>query len=281
MRLGPFLAKRYIAGIEINDALRRALELNRHGIGAAIDNLGEDVTERAEAEAALNEYSALLGEIAKARADASISLKLTHLGLDVSRELALENAGQILTRAARLGNSVRFDMEGSRHTQRIIDAFLELRATHENAGIAIQSYLRRSAEDVRLLIKRGASVRLVKGAYKEGADIAFPEKKAVDANFDALMKELLLNGNQPAIATHDERLIDEAKRFAREKGVSKDRFSFEMLLGIKRPLQTRLVEEGYRVRVYVPYGGNWLPYTMRRLRERKENIWFVVKNFFD
>jgi len=172
-------------------------------------------------------------------------------------------------------------MERSGYTQKTLDIFLEVAKKHQNAGIAIQSSLKRSADDIKLLIGKKASVRLVKGAYKEPPDIAFESKKGVDSNFSALMKELLSKGVYPAIATHDVRLIDEAKKFAVENKITKDRFEFQMLLGIKRTLQKKLADDGYRVRVYVPYGKNWLPYVLRRFRERKENIWFVIKNIFD
>ncbi|CAG0994183.1 partial Proline dehydrogenase 2, partial [Methylophilaceae bacterium] len=203
------------------------------------------------------------------------------LGLDISEELAFKNAEIIIKKAATNGNFVRLDMEGSAYTQKTIDAFLKLRRKYPNAGIAIQSSLLKSREDARLIASKGGSVRLVKGAYKEPPSIAFKEKKDVDSNYEAIMKELLLSGTRPAIATHDVRLINEAKRFAAEKGLAKNTFDFEMLLGIKRELQKKLASEGYRVRVYIPYGKNWLPYTVRRLRERKENVWFVLKNIFE
>ena len=171
-------------------------------------------------------------------------------------------------------------MEGSDYTQRIIDVFGALHSRYPETGIAIQSALRRSESDAAALTAIGPSIRLVKGAYKEPPAIAFPVKNDVDANFSAIMKRLLLTGVNPAIATHDERLINEAKQFAGANGIGKDRFSFEMLLGIKRSLQKCLAAEGYCVRVYVPYGSNWLPYTIRRLGERKENVWFVLKNIF-
>lgn len=281
MRLLSLLAKRYIAGTTINDALKVAVALNADGIGAAIDNLGEDAIDAQEAGSAVREYCSLIDAITASRLDANISLKLTHLGAGVSTRLAAQNAKIIFEKAAEHGVFVRIDMEGSNYTQRIIDVFCGLHEQHPETGIAIQSYLRRSASDAAMLTGLGASIRLVKGAYKETPDIAFPCKKDVDANFSAIMKTLLQTGVNPAIATHDERLIDETKMFAEANGIGKDRFCFEMLLGIKRSLQRRLAAEGYRVRVYVPYGRNWLPYTMRRLRERKENVWFVVKNIFD
>jgi proline dehydrogenase len=280
-RLLLLFAKRYIAGSERQDAIHAALELNSFGIGAIIDNLGENVTNAAEAGESVEEYLSLLDGIKLSGADSTVALKLTHLGLDISEELALKNAETIIKKAALTGNFVRLDMEGSAYTRRTIDAFLKLRQKYPNVGIAIQSYLLKSREDARLITSKGGSVRLVKGAYKEAPSIAFQEKKDVDASFEAIMKELLLSGTRPAIATHDARLINEAKRFAAEKGLPKESFDFEMLLGIKRELQKKLASEGYRVRVYIPYGKKWLPYTIRRLRERKENVWFVLKNIFE
>jgi proline dehydrogenase len=280
-RLLLFFAKRYIAGSERQDAIRAALELNRSGIGAIIDNLGENVKNAAEAEESVEEYLALLDDIKLSGAVSSVALKLTHLGLDISKELAFKNAETIIKKAALTGNFVRVDMEGSEYTRRTIGLFLELRQKYPDVGIALQSSLLKSREDARLIASKGGSIRLVKGAYKEPASTAFQEKKDVDASFEAIMKELLLSGTRPAIATHDVRLINEAKRFAAEKGMPKDSFDFEMLLGIKRELQKKLASDGYRVRVYIPYGKNWLPYTIRRLRERKENVWFVLRNIFE
>lgn len=274
-------ARRYIAGTDKQDAIRVALELNKAGIGAIIDNLGENVKNASEAAESVEEYLGLLDDIKSSGADSTVSLKLTHLGLDLSEELAQINAETIIRKAGQTGNFVRIDMEGSQYTQRTIDTFLELRHKYRNVGIAIQSALLRSREDAKRLASGGGSIRLVKGAYKEPPDVAFQDKKDVDTNFEVMMKELLLSGTHPAIATHDSRLINEAKRFAADKNLSKDSFDFEMLLGIKRKLQMELAEEGYKVRVYIPYGRDWLPYTIRRLRERKENVWFVVKNIFE
>lgn len=276
-----FFAKRYIAGEERKDAIRVVRHLNSQGILATIDNLGEHVKEPSHAEDAVREYLGLLDDIRDGGVNSSVSLKLTHFGLDISDEIAEGNLRGIIKKASELNNFVTFDMEGSRYTQRTIDTFLRLHEKYTNIGIAIQSYLYRSPMDVRLLIEKGASVRLVKGAYKEPTQIAFPKKRDVDKNFEELMKSLLLKGNYPAIATHDERLINEAIRFADENGIPKERFEFQMLLGIKRKLQKRLADSGYKVRVYIPYGADWLPYTLRRLRERKENLFFVIKNLFD
>lgn len=276
-----FFAKRYIAGDERKDAIDVVKRLNALGILAVIDHLGENVTEPSRAEEAANEYLRLLDDIKDAGVKSEVSLKLTHLGLDISKELTEKNAETIIKKATELDNFVTFDMEGSAYTQKTIDIFLRLHEKYPKTRIAIQSYLYRSASDIRLLIEKGASVRLVKGAYKEPPQIAFPKKKDVDKSYEETMKSLLLKGAPPAIATHDERLINEAIRFAEEKRIPKERFEFQMLLGIKRTLQKRLADSGYRVRVYVPYGTHWLPYTLRRFRERKENIFFVIRNIFD
>lgn len=281
MSLLSFFARRYIAGETRKDAIVAAKRLNGDGIQATIDNLGENVKDASETEETVKEYSLLLDEINKADVNSTISLKLTHLGLDISGELAFKNAGEIIKKAHTLKNFVRLDMEGSAYTQKTVDMAVRLHRLYPNVGVAIQSYLKRSASDVDLLIKEGVSVRLVKGAYKEAPEIAFEDKSDVDRNYEVLMKKLLLNGIRPAIATHDEKLINGAIGFAEEHHIPKDRFEFQMLLGIKRTLQKKLGEEGYTVRVYVPYGKNWLPYTLRRLGERKENLLFVVKNIFD
>ncbi len=276
-----FFAKRYIAGSERSDAIAAALGLNRSGIGAIIDNLGENVKDASRAEESIKEYIALLEDIESSGANSTVSMKLTHLGLDISGELAYKNAETIIRKAVKTGSFVRLDMEGSAYTQRTVEIYLGLRKRYENIGVAIQSALVRSAADAREISAAGGSIRLVKGAYKEPPGIAYQDKKDVDASYEAIMKELLSSGTRPAIATHDEKLIEEAKRFAAEKRIAKGSFDFEMLLGIKRALQKKLAGEGYSVRVYIPYGRDWLPYTVRRLRERKENVWFVLKSMFE
>lgn len=274
-------AKRYIAGTERSDAIEAARQLNSLGILAAIDHLGENIKTKEDAKETVAEYLCLLDGIKTSGVNAAVSLKLTHLGLDFSEALTEENAAVIIERAARHNNTVWFDMESSAYTQRTLDIYIRLKRRYPNIGIAVQSYLKRSEADVKLLVSKGASVRLVKGAYKEPPEIAFKDKKDVDENFERLMKMMLASGNMTAIATHDERLINEAKRFVEEKKIPRGSFEFEMLLGIKRTLQKKLAEEGYQVRTYIPYGKDWLPYTIRRLRERKENIYFVVRNIFD
>ncbi len=281
MSILSFFARRYIAGETRKDAIFTAKRLNSQGISATIDNLGENVKDASETDETVKEYLSLLDDIDEAGVNSTISLKLTHLGLDISGELARKNAEAIIKKALSLKNFVRFDMEGSAYTPDTIDTVLKLNRLYPNIGVAIQSYLLRSEKDANLLINEGISVRLVKGAYREPPEIAFEKKSDVDRNYESLMKKLLLGGTRPAIATHDEKLINEAMRFANEKNIPKDRFEFQMLLGIKRTLQRKLAHDGYAVRVYVPYGKNWLPYTMRRLGERKENLLFVVKNIFD
>ncbi|MEK6791988.1 MAG: proline dehydrogenase family protein [Deltaproteobacteria bacterium] len=281
MRIFTYFARRYVAGEDRREAIEVASALNQSGIACTIDNLGENVKDSNEAEGSVKEYLSLLDDIASAGVGAAVSLKLTHLGLDLKGDLAYDNARRIIKRAAGYNNFVRFDMEGSAYTQRTIDIFLRLRDEFANVGCVLQSSLLRSQDDAKCLMDKNASIRLVKGAYKEPPSIAFKDKKDVDQNYSAIMKELLKRGNMPAIATHDERIISEAKRSALENDIPKESFEFEMLFGIKRALQKRLAAEGWRVRVYVPYGKNWLPYMMRRLRERKENIFFVVKNILD
>jgi len=276
-----YFARRYIAGETREDAVRVAGELNENGISATIDNLGENVRDTIEAMNGLDEYRALLRAINEAGVDSTTSLKLTHLGLDQSQPLAIKNVSAILKKAAKYNNFVRVDMESSAYTGAAIECVIELHKEHPNVGIAVQSYLLRSKADIERLIEEGVSVRLVKGAYKEPPDIAFAEKTRVDENYSTLMKELLLHGNNPAFATHDEALIAEAKTFAKENNIAKDAFEFQMLLGVRRKAQLQLAEEGYRIRVYVPYGKEWMAYIMRRFKERKENVWFFIKNIFE
>lgn len=275
------LAKRYIAGETINDAINAARRLSGDGILAAIDNLGENVRDEKASLAAVREYLRLLDDIICSGVNAMVSVKLTQLGLDISDELAFRNASAIAAKALSHNNFVWIDMESSAYTQRTIDLVLRLRRDCPNVGVAIQSSLMRSRADLRLLVDNHVSVRLVKGAYKEPHDISFKEKKDVDRNFDTMMRELLIEGNRPAIATHDERLIEGAISFATEHRIPPKDFEFQMLLGIKRSLQKKLASKGFTVRVYIPYGTNWLPYTIRRLTERKENVFFVLKNIFD
>jgi proline dehydrogenase len=253
-------------------------DINRRGWSASLDHLGENVTEEKAARAATADYLAAFERIAAERLNANVSVKLTQLGLDISPDLCQELLTRILERAQQLDNFVRIDMEGSAYTQRTLDLVLALHERFPNCGVVLQSYLYRTVEDVARANAAKVRVRLVKGAYKEPADVAFAKKTDVDAKFEAEMQQLLLHGVYPAIATHDDRLIEATKRFAREHEIPTDRFEFQMLYGIRRDLQERLLREGYRVRIYVPYGTEWYPYLMRRLAERPANLLFIVRS---
>lgn len=267
---------RFVAGEDRHQALKVVRELNARGLSVSLDRLGENVKERARAEHFRDVYVRLLHAIADAGVDANISIKLTMIGLDIDRGLTREHLAQILFAAEETGNWVRIDMEGSRCTQITLEAFYHAFETQQNVGVVIQSMLRRSREDVERLIAAGARVRLVKGAYKEPAPLALQDKGDVNAAFDAQAVRLLDAGNYPAIATHDQERIDHVLRHVTTEGIGADRFEFQMLHGIRRRTQESLVERGYRMRVYVPYGGQWLPYFSRRLRERKENVLFLL-----
>jgi proline dehydrogenase len=273
------LAQRYVAGEELADGAVVAQTLNTQGLLVSLDYLGESVTNPAESRRAAAAYLEALEAIARDQVEANISLKLTQLGLDVSRELAVAHLRRILERARELDIFVRIDMESSAYTQRTLEVHQELwDEGFHNVGIVLQAYLYRTAADVQKAIEQGVRVRLCKGAYMEHSRVAYSDKAAVDANFARLMEQLLLHGNQPAIATHDERLIRQAQDIAAREGISPDSFDFEMLFGVRRDLQLRLVDDDYRVRVYLPYGEEWYPYLVRRLAERPANIGFFVRS---
>jgi proline dehydrogenase len=272
------LAQRYVAGEELADGIVVAETLNTQGLLVSMDYLGESVTNAADSRRAVGAYLEALEAIARDQVEANISLKLTQLGLDLSRELAVTHLRKILERARELDIFVRIDMESSAYTERTLSVHRELwDEGFINVGIVLQAYLYRTEADVKDAIERGVQVRLCKGAYLEPARVAFPDKAAVDANYARLMERLLMHGNHPAIATHDERLIAHAKELARRENISPERFDFEMLFGVRRDLQLRLVHEGYRVRVYLPYGEEWYPYLVRRLAERPANIGFFMR----
>ncbi len=282
-RVGWRLSSRFIAGMEIEDALRVAEAVNRQGMAVTLDSLGESVTSEAEAHRAAEVYHQLLDAIAARKLDANISVKLTQMELEQSPELAESIAESLAGHAAAKGNFVRIDMEDSRLTQVTLDIVRRLHARPQlrgAIGIVIQSYLYRSQADVELLLADGIRVRLCKGAYKEPAEAAFPRKADVDANFVLLSRMLLASPVYHALATHDEKMIAAAKSFAGQCGINPSRFEFQMLYGVRRDLQRRLVREGYRVRVYVPFGREWYPYFMRRLAERPANVLFLARNFF-
>ena len=277
-RLTASLAYRFVAGDRLDDAVRVVTDVNRRGWSASLDHLGENVTQEKAARAATEDYLAAFERIASERLNANVSVKLTQLGLDISPDLCQELLTGIIQRAQQLDNFVRIDMEGSAYTQRTLDLVLALHERYPNCGVVLQSYLYRTIDDVARANAAKLRVRLVKGAYDEPPDVAFPKKADVDAKFAAEMQQLLLHGVYPAIATHDDRLIEATKQFAHERDIPADRFEFQMLHGIRRDLQDRLLGEGYRVRIYVPYGTEWYPYLMRRLAERPANLLFIVRS---
>lgn len=269
---------RFVAGLSLDEAMSAIDRLRATGFLTTVDVLGEAVSSPADAEAAVARYLATLDGLASAGPQGNVSLKLTHLGLELDPDLCRTNLGRILERAAAHGAFVRIDMEDSPKTEITLQLWREVHPRYPNVGVVIQAYLRRSAADVERLIGEGGRVRLCKGAYDEPAAVAFPTKAEVDENYARLTERLLAEGNYPAIATHDERLIEHATRFAERKAIPPDRFEFQMLFGVRRDLQERLLWNGYRVRVYVPYGAEWYPYFMRRLAERPANVFFVVRS---
>ncbi len=272
------VTRRFVAGEDLADAVEAIRVLNQKGISASFDHLGESITSEAATREEVNEYVRVLDSIEENKLDSNVSVKLTQLGLDVSQELCYSNTRRIVESAAAYSNFVRIDMEESPKTDATLEIFKRLRNEFENVGIVIQAYLYRSVKDIEELLKIGARIRLCKGAYNEPAAVAFPEKADVDANYSKLTKLLLTSGIYHGLATHDENMIAAAEQFARELAIASDKFEFQMLYGIRRDLQEKLVREGYRMRVYVPYGRYWYPYFMRRLAERPANIWFVLQN---
>jgi len=279
-RLAQGFANRFVAGETLDTALDAVAKLNARGISGSLDLLGESVHNEGEARAAGREYITMLDRIHERKADANVSVKLTAMGLDVSEELCVAIMQDILQRAREYRTFVRIDMESSAYTQRTLDLF-ERRLYpnyRENVGIVLQSYLYRTFADVERANLLKARVRICKGAYKEPEAVAYPAKKDVDSNYVKCMHALMEHGNYPGIATHDEAIIADAKRFAKTNQIAPDRFEFQMLYGVRRDLQDRLVREGYRMRVYVPFGTQWYPYLMRRLAERPANVAFLTGN---
>jgi proline dehydrogenase len=278
----PFkrLTTRFVAGETLDEAVESIREINATGASASFDHLNEGVTRADETEGEVREYRQILARIDESGINSNVSIKLTQFGLEIDPELAYRNARAVVEEAARRGNFVRVDMEQSAVTQATIDIFKRLRAEFDlnTVGIVLQSYLRRTASDVEDLLKIPARIRLCKGAYNEPPEIAFPEKRDVDANYVAQMKVLLSSGVYHGIATHDEKMIDATIEHAQRESIAKDAFEFQMLYGVRRDLQLQLAREGYRMRVYVPYGRHWYPYFMRRLAERPANVWFILKN---
>lgn len=280
-KIGRRMSGRFVAGMEVQDALRVTAEANAKGMRVSVDNLGEFVGNLEEARHSAELYHRMLDELSHRKLDANVSLKLTHMGLDVDAAACEQIVGDLVAHAARLNNFVRIDMEGSPYTQKTLDIVRDLHRRPGNAGhvgAVIQSYLRRSEKDVRELCADGIRIRLCKGAYKEPADIAFQGKDEVDGNFVKLTKIMLESGVFHGIATHDPNMIDATIAFAREKKIPPAAFEFQMLHGVRRDLQEQLVRDGWGVRVYVPFGTEWYPYLMRRLAERPANLIFILKN---
>jgi proline dehydrogenase len=281
MRRPDSFARRFIAGETTAEAIEVARTIERGGMGITLDYLGEQVMSTAAAASATQAYLEIINEIEQAGIGRNLSVKLTQLGLSVDRATSVDNLRRILDAGGAADFFVRIDMEQSSTTDQIFDAVETLwNIGYHNSGIAVQAYLRRSAADIARLNALGISVRLVKGAYNEPAEVAFPHKADVDAAFVSLMQTLLEQGNRPAIATHDPEMIERTIHFAERQGISKDRWEFEMLYGVRRDLQTSLTAKGYSVRLYVPFGRQWFPYFMRRLGERPANVTFVFKSLF-
>lgn len=274
------LASRFVAGETVDSGVAALGALNATGIRASLDLLGESVRSAVEAHAARDTYLETLDRIKAAGADANVSLKLTQMGLDIAEQLCVENVRAIVARARSHHSFVRIDMEQSDYTERTLRLFKDVfHPEFGNAvGVVLQSYLRRTDQDVEQMIALGARVRLCKGAYQEPATVAFPDKRDVDATYVRCMERLLLLGTYPGIATHDARIIAHAKTFAHDQGIPPARFEFQMLYGVRRDLQQGLRRQGYNVRVYVPFGTQWYPYLMRRLAERPANVAFLLGN---
>lgn len=281
-RFGFFkkLTTRFVAGETIDEAVSHIREINAEKCTASFDHLNESVGSDAEAEAEVVEYLNILKQITETGIDSNVSIKLTQFGLGLDPELAYCNARRVVEEAHRRGNFVRVDMEDSSVTQVTIDIFKRLRAEFDlnTVGIVLQSYLFRTYADAQELVKIPARIRICKGAYHEPPEVAFPDKKDVDANYVKVMQLLLSSGTYHGIATHDPKMIDATVDFATREGIGKEKFEFQMLFGIRRDLQRQLARDGYNMRIYVPYGKHWYPYFMRRLAERPANVWFVMKN---
>jgi proline dehydrogenase len=274
------LTTRFVAGETIDEVIPYIREINAENCTASFDHLNESVNNAEEANKEVEEYLRILQQIEATRIRSNVSIKLTQFGLELDQELAYKNARRVVVDAHQRGNFVRVDMEGSNATQATIDIFKRLRSEFDlnDVGIVLQSYLRRTYDDAKELVKLPARIRICKGAYSEPPEVAFPDKKDVDDNYVKVMQLLLSSGVYHGIATHDPKMIDATIDFATKEGIGKEKFEFQMLYGIRRDLQRQLARDGYNMRVYVPYGKHWYPYFMRRLAERPANIWFVMKN---
>jgi proline dehydrogenase len=272
-----FGAGRFVAGASLESAIRAIRELNGQGMKVTVDHLGEFVNREEEANEMAAHSIRTLEKIAEAEVDSNVSLKITSMGLDISRQLCIRNMQRILETAQKHGNFIRIDMEDYAHLEQTLDVYDELRESFDNVGLVLQSYLYRAEEDLKKLSELNTNLRLVKGAYKESPQVAYPDKKDVDDNLKRLIELQLEHDLYAAVATHDEAIIEHTKRFVREHNIPQDRYEFQMLYGIRTELQKKLVDEGYTVRIYVPYGNDWYGYFMRRLAERPANVGFVLK----
>jgi len=272
------LASRFVAGDTLGEAIAVARKLNAEGIAVTLDHLGESVTTIEEASRARDVYLEALDTIRDSGIQGNVSMKLTQLGLDIDSEACRVNLEQLVRRAAECKSFVRVDMESSQYTQRTLDLVTAMHRSYGAVGAVIQAYLFRSRADVENLCNRKIRVRLCKGAYLEPPTLAFTKKADVDRNFIDLMQRLLERGTYPALATHDEKMIEQTRTYAGKRGIPRDAFEFQMLYGIRRDLQEQLARDGYNMRVYVPYGKHWYPYFMRRLAERPANALFIAKN---
>jgi proline dehydrogenase len=277
--LAQRLTTRFVAGPRLEDAVAVCARLQGGGILIALDRLGENVTTLREAEASRDGYLEALDRIAALGFESSVSIKLTQFGLDLSEQACRDNVERLVRQAAALGKRVEIDMESSEYVERTLSLATEMHEAHGNVRAVVQAYLYRTEKDVEELCRRRVPVRLCKGAYREPPEIAYQRKRDVDRNYRRLMKVLLDRGNYPGLATHDEAIIEDAKRYAYERGIGRERFEFQMLYGIRRDLERRFVRQGYRLRLYVPYGEAWYPYFMRRLAERPANLLFLLRNF--
>lgn len=281
MKLPFIFASRFVAAETLEKAIPAVQGLNHRGLHVTLDLLGEYVRDRDVARRALEQYIRLVHTIATQKLDSNISIKLSMLGQKIDEDFALANLKALLTVAKERDIFVRLDMEGSDITQSTLDLFEAVYPDYpDHVGVVLQAYLHRTAKDVERMCELNARVRLCKGAYNEPADIAYQKMDDIRARFVDYMQQLIQHSRYPGIATHDDLLIAATKDFARQQGIEHDRFEFQMLYGIRQSAQQEIAREGYNMRVYVPYGTDWLPYYSRRLRERKENVWFILKNLF-
>lgn len=273
------VVNRFVSGEELDDGLSAVKKVNSEGAMATLDHLGEEVSEREEAIAAAEVYLNAIDQINEWGVDTNVSAKPTQLGLKIDPKLCEQNFARMIERAKGYDNFVRMDMEGSDCTAETLEVFIRLRKKYDNVGIVIQSYLYRSEKDVDQVLELGGRIRLCKGAYKEPKEIAFPKIEQVDESFEKLMQKMLKSGIYHGIATHDEKLVEKTKQFAKNNNIPKESFEFQLLYGIRTELARQLIKDGYNVRIYIPFGRQWYPYFMRRLAERPANLFFFIKNF--